>query len=143
MQRIAIWAQFHGEAAPPAGEPPQTDPVARAVSVQAAAADGSGAGIDRISYANHVVFTSESTFTETGTMTFGEGDADAVDVDTVGEGTLRPSAQDGLLHGAVIWRVTGGRGRFAGASGLIASNFLLSPQSGEVDEWQSTVLFVP
>jgi hypothetical protein len=143
VQRISISAQFHGQAAQPAGEPPTTDPVARSVAVTAVTEAGSDAGIDRISYANHVVFSSESTFTERGVMTFGDGDADAVDLDTVGEGTLGPSPEDGLLQGAVVWRVTGGRGRFAGASGLVASNFLLSAATGEVDEWEAAVLFVP
>jgi hypothetical protein len=83
VQRISISAQFRGEVAQPAGEPPQTDPRAASVAVQATTADGSDARIDRMSYANRVVFTSESTFTETGTMTFGEGDE--VDVDTVDE----------------------------------------------------------
>ena len=142
MQRISISAQLRGTAAPPAGEPPETHPRATSVSVQPGGADGSDAGIDRISYENHVVFTSEWTFTETGTVVFGEGDEHAVDVETVGQGTLAPAAEDGLLHGAVVWRITDGRGRFAGATGLIASNFLLRPDTGDVDELQATVMFV-
>jgi hypothetical protein len=141
VQRIAYSAQFRGEGPPPAGEPPTTDPRASSVTVQATTADGADAGIRALSYENHVVFASQSTFTETGTITV--GDDGELDIDTVGEGTLEPSAEPDLLHGAVVWRVTAGRGRFEGASGLIASNFLLQPQSGDVQEWQAGLIFVP
>jgi hypothetical protein len=142
MQRIAMSAHLRGEAAEPSGDPPQTDPRATSVSVEARTADGADAAIERISYANHVSFTGESTFTETGTLTLGD-EHDEVDVVTVGEGTLGPSAEPGLLHGAVIWRIAAGRGRFAGAGGLLTSNFLLRPATGEVEEWQAGVVFVP
>jgi hypothetical protein len=142
MQRIAMSAHLRGEAAEPSGDPPQTDPRATSVSVEAVMADGSDAAIERISYANHVSFTGESTFTETGTLTIGD-DGDEVDVVTVGEGTLGPSAEPGQLQGAVIWLVAAGRGRFAGAGGLITSNFLLRPATGEVEDWQAGVVFVP
>jgi hypothetical protein len=105
-------------------------------------ADGSRFGVERASYANHATFTGESTFTETGTISFGDGDGE-VDVDTVGEGTLGPSAEPDVLHGAVIWRITEGRGRFEGASGLITSNFLLRPATGEVEDRQTAVVFLP
>ena len=141
MQRIAFSAHLRGEAPQPAGEPPTTDPRGTSVTVDATTRDGADAGIGSMSYENHVVFTSESTFTETGTITLG-GDGE-LEVDTVGEGTLRPSGEPDLLHGAVIWRVTGGHGRFARAHGLIASNFLLQPASGDVQEWQVGVVFVP
>ncbi len=142
MQRIAMSAHFRGEAAEPSGEPPQTDPRATSVSVEAVTAEGTDAAIDRASYRNHVSFTGASTFAETGTLALG-GEDDELDVVTVGEGTLGPSAQPELLHGSVIWRIAEGRGRFAGASGLITSNFLLRPATGEVEDWQVGVVFVP
>jgi hypothetical protein len=43
----------------------------------------------------------------------------------------------------VSWRIEGGHGRFEGASGLITSNFVLRPSSGEVDERQVAVVFLP
>ena len=142
MQRIAISAQFEGEAPEPSGTPPQTSPRATSRSLEAVSADGSRFGVERASYANHATFTGESTFTETVTISFGDGDGE-VDVDTVGEGTLGPSAEPDVLHGAVIWRITEGRGRFEGASGLITSNFLLRPATGEVEERQTAVVFLP
>jgi hypothetical protein len=98
--------------------------------------------VDRAAYANQVTFTSESTFRESGTISFGDGEG-GLDVDTVGEGTLGPSADPEVLHGAVIWRITEGRGRFDGATGLITSNFLLRPSDGHFDESQVAVIFLP
>ena len=46
---------------------------------------------------------------------------------------LEPSGIDGLQRGAVIWEVTEGTGQFAGAKGLITSNFAVGPR-GEVGQ---------
>jgi hypothetical protein len=142
MERIAIWARLEGEAAEPSGQPPQTNPRATSVSIEAVTAAGSPFDVGQASYQNHVIFTGESTFTETGTLSFAEGDGE-LDVVTVGEGILGPSAEPDALHGAVIWRVSEGRGRFEHASGLITSNFLLRPATGEVEERQVAILFLP
>jgi hypothetical protein len=141
MERIAMSARFEGEAPMPAGEPPQTSPRGTSLSLDAVTADGSPAGFDRATYVNHATFTSESTFQESGTLTFGDGDGE-LDIDTVGEGTLTPSPEPDVLHGAVIWRITAGRGRFEGATGMITSNFLLRT-SGEFDERQVGIVFLP
>ena len=136
MQRISITAQLRGESAPPAGTPPETRPHSASGTV-----DASDPAITAITCDTHVVFLSDSSFDETGTSAY--GGEDAVDFVTVGQGTLGPAGHDGLLHGAVLWRVTEGRGRFAGAGGLITSNFVLDPGTGNFDEWQSAVLWVP
>jgi hypothetical protein len=136
MQRLVISTHFMGTAAEPSGQPPRTDPSARSVSITV---EG-GEAIGQASYANHVTFASQSTFDETGTISVGDGE---LDVETVGEGTLGPSADPDWLQGAVVWRVTAGRGRFEGAAGTITSNFLLSPSTGQVDDRQTAVLFVP
>jgi hypothetical protein len=142
MQRIAVSAHFEGVAPEPTGTPPQTSARATSRFLEAVSADGSRFGVERASYANHATFTSESTFRETGTISFDDGDGE-VDVDTVGEGTLGPSAEPEVLHGALIWRITEGRGRLEGASGLITSNFLLRPATGEFEDRQTAVLFLP
>jgi hypothetical protein len=142
MQRIATSAQFEGEAPEPSRTPPQTSPRATSRSLEAVSADGSRFDVERASYANRATFTGESTFTETGTISFGDGDGE-VDIDTVGEGTLGPSAEPDVLHGAVIWRITEGRGRFEGASGLITSNFLLRPATGEFEDRETAIVFLP
>jgi hypothetical protein len=73
----------------------------------------------------------DSTFVEDGTIAYGA--AGSVEFVTVGRGTVRPSAVPGWVHGAVIWSVTGGTGRFRGAIGLITSNFVVSPQGDVID----------
>jgi hypothetical protein len=40
------------------------------------------------------------------------------------------------------YRITGGGGRFDGASGLITSNFLLWPATGEFEERQVAIVFI-
>jgi hypothetical protein len=62
-----------------------------------------------------------TTFTEAGTITFGDGD-DALRFSTIGEGWIDGDPETGL-SGAVMWRVDGGTGAFHGATGLITSNF--------------------
>jgi hypothetical protein len=141
MKRLTIWTHFRGESTQPAGEPPEVDVKSSSESVRAIAADGSAPGIESLSYKTHVTFTGETTFTETGAISAGR--EDELDIVTVGEGTLAPSADAELMHGSVIWGITQGRGLFEGASGLITSNFLLSPASGEVDEQQVAVVFLP
>jgi hypothetical protein len=142
MQRIVMTTHLEGEADAPAGVPPQTDPRASSVSLEAVLADGSDAGIDRASNENHAVHTSESTFTETGTISFDGGDGE-LEIATLNEGTLGPCPEPGVLHGAAVYRITGGDGRFAGATGLITTNFLLWPETGRFDERQAAVVFLP
>jgi hypothetical protein len=141
MQRLRISAKFRGDATQPEGEPPEVDVESSSESIQASAADGPDPALDSLSYRTHVTFTGETTFIETGTIS--AGDQDELDIVSVGEGTLAPSVEPELMHGSVIWRITQGRGRFEGASGLITSNFLLTPSTGDVDEQQVAVVFLP
>jgi hypothetical protein len=91
-------------------------------------------------FASEVTFTGESSFLETGTIAFGE--SHTLRFGTVGSGYLGPSADPALKHGTVMWRVEGGEGQFAGASGLITSNFFVG-ERGEVTDHHFGVLFVP
>jgi hypothetical protein len=140
MRRLTILAHFRGRAAEPSGEPPQTDPRASSVSIELVDDDGSVGPIERASYENHATFTGESTFAETGTIRY--DDDDELQITTLSDGTLGPSAQPDVLHGAALYRITGGSGRFDAASGLITSNFVLDPTTGEFEERQVTVLFL-
>jgi hypothetical protein len=90
-------------------------------------------------FTSEVRMTGETSFDETGTITFGE--SHHLRFSTVGEGYIAPSPQDGLMHGVVSWRVEGGEGQFAGASGLITSNFTLSAD-GQVTDHHFGVLWV-
>jgi hypothetical protein len=91
-------------------------------------------------FTSEVRMTGETSFDETGTITFGEGHS--LTFSTVGEGFIAPSPQDGLMHGVVCWKVDSGTGQFAGASGLITSNFTLSA-AGQVTDNHFGVFWVP
>jgi hypothetical protein len=70
--------------------------------------------------------TGPGTFIESGRISYGK--AGGVTFKTAGHGVLGTSGVDGLQRGAVIWEVTEGRGQFAGATGLITSNFTSGPR---------------
>jgi hypothetical protein len=64
----------------------------------------------------------------------------AVSVET-SDGSPFEVGDPDLMHGAVLYSVVEGRGRLAGATGLITSNFLLRPAAGEFEERWVAVLF--
>jgi len=76
---------------------------------------------------------------ESGSIRYGR--AGKVAFKTVGHGILGPSGIEGLQRGAVIWEITGGEGRFVGASGFITSNFTVGSK-GEVVDNHYVRLFV-
>jgi hypothetical protein len=80
------------------------------------------------------------TFTESGLITFGEGD-DSLRFSTVGQGHMGPSPDPKYMHGAVTWKIDGGDGQFEGATGLITSNFVLS-DTGDVVDHQFGLIFI-
>ena len=82
----------------------------------------------------------DGTFVEDGTITYGR--AGSIAFDTVGRGHVGPAAMAGWSHGVIMWRITRGEGRLAGAQGLITSNFTVSP-SGEVTDNHFTRLYLP
>ena len=90
-----------------------------------------GTSGDEARFTSEVTFTSETDFLETGTITFGEGHT--LTFSTLGSGYLAASADPTRKHGAVMWRVDQGEGQFAGATGLITSNFFVDDQLGVVD----------
>ena len=82
----------------------------------------------------------DGTFVEDGTITYGR--AGSIAFDTVGRGHVGPAPVAGWSHGVVMWQITGGEGRFAGAQGLITSNFTVSPD-GLVTDDHFTRLYLP
>ena len=82
----------------------------------------------------------DGTFVEDGTITYGR--AGSISFDTVGRGHVGPAAGGVGSHGAVMWRITGGDGCFAGAQGLITSNFTVTPD-GLVTDDHFTRLYLP
>jgi hypothetical protein len=73
----------------------------------------------------------DGSFVEDGTITYGR--AGAITFATIGRGIVGPSPIAGWTCGAVLWNVTGGDGRFAGAQGLITSSFAVSPDGDIID----------
>jgi hypothetical protein len=71
-------------------------------------------------------------FLESGRITYGS--AGTITFKTVGQGHMGASPLPGVQRGAVIWEVTGGDGRFAGARGLITSNFTVDAAGNVVDD---------
>ena len=82
----------------------------------------------------------DGSFVESGTIVYGR--FGRVAFETVGKGIVGPSPINGWVHGAVMWRVTGGEGRLAGARGLITSNFVASAQGDVIDD-QIARLYLP
>ncbi len=75
--------------------------------------------------------TGDGRFTESGTITYGT--VGTLQFETIGDGIAGVSAAAGIRHGAVIWRITGGDGKFAGATGLITSNFAVTDDGRVTD----------
>lgn len=92
-----------------------------------------------VRFKSEVIMNGESSFTESGTITFGEGNS--LRFSTIGEGYLGPSPEEGLAHGAVMWRIDSGEGQFSGATGIITSNFTFS-SGGEVTDNQYGVIWL-
>jgi len=80
----------------------------------------------------------DGTFTEEGQITYGS--AGTVTFTTQGRGWVTAAPAPGAVYGAVVWTVTGGEGRFAGARGLITSNFAVSASGDVVDHHVARLL---
>jgi hypothetical protein len=90
-------------------------------------------------FESEVTLTGETSFLEKGSIRF--GDRNRLQFSTIEHGYLGDSADAKLKSGAVMWRIDGGEGQFAGATGFITSNFTLS-DAGEVTDNQFGVIFV-
>ncbi|MDQ3549769.1 MAG: hypothetical protein M3439_13225 [Chloroflexota bacterium] len=145
MRQIMYAMQFRGEAAS-AGEgvlraatsSPSTQIMS---SVDSSGVTGQIDALDggRATFTSEVRMTGDATFTETGTISF--GDANRFDFSTIGEGHIGASPASGVSHGSVMWRIDHGTGQFAGATGTITSNFTLSEQ-GEVTDCHFGVIWL-
>ena len=91
-------------------------------------------------FESEVTITGETSFTEKGTIRFGDGN-NRLHFSSIEHGYLADSPDPKLKSGAVMWRVDSGEGQFAGASGYITSNFTLS-DTGEVTDNHFGVIFV-
>jgi len=87
-----------------------------------------------------LTFTGATTFQLVGSITFGTG-VHQVHIHTAGSGYLNRPAGDGCMYGAVISWIEEGAGQFAGANGLLTSNFIVT-ESGEVTDYHLGVVQV-
>jgi hypothetical protein len=93
-------------------------------------------------FESEVHITPPDSFEGKGTLTFGEESAHEIRLSTLRPGYLGPSADHGHMAGTVSWKIEGGEGQFASASGFIASTFTLS-DAGEVSEYQCGLILIP
>jgi len=82
----------------------------------------------------------DGSFVEDGTIAYGS--AGTVAFETIGRGWVAPAPRAGWVVGGVLWTITSGDGAFAGARGLITSNFTVSAD-GEVIDDHFTRLYLP
>jgi hypothetical protein len=95
---------------------------------------------EEASFESTVTFNGDDCFQESGSISFGTS-GHRLRFSTVGQGYIGACDDPQLKHGAVAWRVVGGDGQFAGATGLITSNFFVS-DTGEVTDNHLGVVFV-
>ena len=98
------------------------------------------AGGGKASFESEVTITGETSFVESGSIRFGDG-THRLRFSTVGQGHLGDSPEPKVKSGAVMWRIDGGEGQFAGASGYITSNFTMD-EAGRVTDNQFGVIYV-
>jgi hypothetical protein len=106
--------------------------------------DGVSGGIEELPGAearleSEFSFDGRSVFDGVGTIDFGDGHV--LRFRSLGVGCLAPSPDPNLRHGASVREVEGGTGQFAGATGLITSNFFIS-DTGEVTDNDLGLIFV-
>jgi hypothetical protein len=148
MRQLIYTMQFKGHAAPVSGVSNVLKATTTASSCSittVVGAEGVHGTLQPLSgsmaaFESQVTFTGDTAFQESGSITFGEG-RHRLHFSTVGQGYIGPSAEPGLQHGAITWKIDRGEGQFAGASGLITSNFFVSG-AGEVTDNHFGVIFV-
>jgi hypothetical protein len=146
MEQIIYAMQFKGKAGPGAS----ADVMKAATSASSTTitteigAEGVHGSIKpapggKAEFESEVTLTGETSFLEKGSIRF--GDRNRLQFSSIEHGYLGDSADPKLKAGAVMWRVDGGEGQFAGATGFITSNYTLS-DAGEVTDNQFGVIFV-
>ena len=139
MREIVFAVEFRGTAGPVAGSPTKRRARSLAPSQTLTtrfAGDGVRSDVamiagEQATLESAVERFADGSFVEDGTITY--GGAGSVSFETIGRGTVGPSPVPGWTTGAVVWRVTAGDGLFAGAQGVITSNFTVSADGAVVD----------
>jgi hypothetical protein len=148
MREVVFALEFTGLAGPLPGSTSKRWARSRAASQTwsiALRADGIHTRVDvmageRAELESRIERFGDGTFVEDGTIAYGS--AGSVTFETVGRGWVEPAPRAGWVVGGVVWTVTGGDGAFAGARGLITSNFTVSAD-GEVVDDQVARIYLP
>ena len=88
---------------------------------------------------SRLVLEEDGTFSATAVIDFGHGHR--LWGRTLDDGRLGRSADEHLRHGSATIHIVGGTGQFAGATGQITSNFVLS-DTGELTDNQLGMVFL-
>jgi hypothetical protein len=146
MKQVIYAMQFKGKAGPgasanvmKASSSASSTSITTVVSAQGLQGKIEPAAGGKAEFESEVTLTGETSFLEKGSIRFGAGNR--LHFTTVEHGYLGDSADAKLKSGTVMWRVEGGEGQFAGATGYITSNFTLS-DAGEVTDNQFGAIFV-
>ena len=148
MRELVFALEFRGRGGPVAGSTTKRQARTTAPSQTWRAVlgpEGVSAGVEPVAgeaavLESRVERAPDGSFVEDGTITYGA--AGSVTFDTVGRGHVGPAPDGRGSHGVVMWHITGGDGRFAGAQGLITSNFTVTPD-GDVTDDHVTRLYLP
>ena len=132
MRQLVYALRFTGRATPASPDGSVLAVTATAASVILAttvgpdgmASDLRPAAGGEAEFAAELTITGETSFQEVGTIAFGHGHR--LRFATVGSGYLGFGPDPALRHGGVVWRVEGGEGQFAGASGLITAHVVVA-----------------
>ncbi len=146
MKQIIYAMQFKGKAGPgPSANVMKAATSSPSTTVTTVVgADGVKGKIEpaaggKAEFESEVTITGDTSFVEKGSIRF--GDRNRLQFSSIERGYLGDSPEAGLKSGAVMWRIDGGEGQFAGASGYITSNFTLS-DTGDVTDNHFGVIFV-
>jgi hypothetical protein len=140
MREVVFVLEFRGRAGPMPGSDSKRQARSTAASQTLSTVigpDGVVAGAramagDSAVLESRVERFGDGTFVEDGTITYGR--AGSVRFETVGRGWVETAPRPGWVVGGVVWTITGGEGAFAGARGLITSNFTVSVDGDVVDD---------
>jgi hypothetical protein len=93
---------------------------------------------DSLSFSSIVTMLPNGRFVEAGEI--GMGSAGTLRFDSPVEGVMTPAAAHSVTAGGVVWRILGGSGEFADATGFVTSNFTVAHDGQVVDRQVATVL---
>ena len=148
MREVVFALVFRGTAGPAPGSPGQrrarstapSQTLSTILGPEGVRAHLEPVAGDRAVLESRVERFGDGSFVEDGTITYGA--AGAVVFETLGRGWVAPAPVPGWVVGGVVWTITRGDGAFAGARGLITSNFTVSA-GGEVIDHHVTRLYLP